>query len=115
MCCHNIGMAERSRRLLLLMAPAALATAAQLPEPQREKIEEKPVETRLPNGKRQVDEILKADHEQNVRESRELAAMASSFQSEMEKTDRFVLSVSMLRRLDDMEKLVRRIRSRLKK
>jgi len=41
--------------------------------------------------------------------------MASSFQTEMEKTDRFVLSVSMLKQLDDMEKLVRRIRSRLKK
>ena len=106
---------DRSRRALLLLSSAALAAAGQLPETPRAKDDEKAGDLRLPNGKRQIDEILKADREQNLKEARELAAMATSFETEVEKTDRFVLSVSMVKKLDDMERLVRRIRSRMKK
>lgn len=106
---------NRSRRALLLLGPAALLGAAQLPDPIREKSEEKASDIRLPNGKRQVDEILKADHEQNLKEARELSALSSSFEAELEKTDRFVLSLALLRKLDDMERLVRRLRTRMKK
>ena len=106
---------ERTRRMLLLLAPAALATAAQLPDAAREKPEERATDVRLPSGKKQVDEILKADHEQNRKESRELTALATAFEAELEKTDRFVLSISLLKKLDEMEKLVRRLRSRLRK
>ena len=79
------------------------------------KPDEKEPDVRLPNGKRQIDEILKADHQQNVKDARELSALAASFEAEVEKTDRFVLSLPLLKRLDDMEKLVRRMRSRIRK
>ena len=105
-----------SRRMLLLLGPAALAKAAQLPDgsfPQQR--DPKEPDGRLPNGKRQLDEILKAEHEQNVRDAHELTTLASSFETEMEKTDRFVLSLPLLKKLDDMEKLVRRIRTRIRK
>jgi hypothetical protein len=102
--------------MLLLLAPAALAKAGQLPEGSfQEQRDTKAPDGRLPNGKRQIDEILKAEHEQNVRDAHELAALATSFDTEMEKTDRFVLSMPLLKKLDDMEKLVRRIRTRLRK
>ena len=106
---------RHSRRTLLLLGPAALAGAAQVPEASREKREEKAAEIRLPNGKRQIDEILKADHEQNLKEARELSALTVSFETELEKTDRFVLSIGLLKKLDEIDRLVRRLRNRLKK
>ncbi|MCU1327721.1 MAG: hypothetical protein JWN34_3091 [Bryobacterales bacterium] len=70
---------------------------------------------RLPNGKMQRDEILRADYEQNVRDAGELSQMVSAFQLELEKSDRFVLSLGLLKRLDEIEKLTKRIRSRMKR
>lgn len=72
-------------------------------------------DVRLPNGKRQRDEILKADYEKNLKDARELVNTATSFEEELEKDDRYVLSVSSLKKLDDIEKLTKRIRSRLKR
>jgi hypothetical protein len=104
-----------SRRTLLLLAPAVLAKASQLPDTIPEQRDPKAPDAHLPNGKRQMDEILKAEHEQNVRDARELSSLANSFEGEVEKTDRFVLSLPLLKKLDDMEKLVRRIRARIRK
>lgn len=76
---------------------------------------EAPEDIRLPNGKRQQDEILKAEYEQNVKDAQELANLARSFEEDLEKDDRFVLSLSSLKKLDDMEKLTKRIRGRMKR
>ncbi len=73
-----------------------------------------PAEIRLPNGKLQRDEILKADYEQNVRDSAGLTRLATEFQLELEKSDRFVLSLGLLKKLDDIEKLTKRIRGRIR-
>ena len=70
---------------------------------------------RLPNGKKQQDEILKADYEQNLKDARELVNIAKAFEQDLEKNDRFVLSLSSLKKLDDMEKLAKRIRGRMKR
>lgn len=72
-------------------------------------------DVRLPNGKSQRDEIAKADYEKNLRDARELVNTATSFEEELEKGDRYVLSVSSLKKLDDIEKLTKRIRTRLKR
>ncbi len=50
-------------------------------------------DVRLPNGKKQQDEILKADYEQNVKDAQELSNLARSFEEDLEKDDRFVLSL----------------------
>lgn len=73
-----------------------------------------PPETRLPNGKLQRDEILKADYAQNVKDSAELTRLATEFQLELEKSDRFVLSLGLLKKLDDIEKLTKRVRGRIR-
>ena len=73
-----------------------------------------PPETRLPNGKLQRDEILKADYDQNVKDAGALARLSAEFQLELEKSDRFVLSLALLKKLDEMEKLTKRIRSRMR-
>jgi negative regulator of replication initiation len=106
----------RARRALLVLAPAALAARlvrAQSSPPALPN--DPPEEVRLPNGKKQQDEILKAEYEQNVRDARDLVSLSKSFEEDLEKDDRFVLSLSSLKKLDDMEKLTKRIRGRMKR
>ena len=68
----------------------------------------------LPNGKSQKDEILKAEHQQNLKDAAELAELADQLKIDLEKNDRYVLSMSTLKKTDDIEKLAKRIRSRLR-
>jgi hypothetical protein len=72
-------------------------------------------DVRLPNGRKQQDAILQADYDRNLKDARDLIELARSFELDLEKEDRFVLSVASLKKLDDIEKLTRRIRGRLKR
>jgi hypothetical protein len=106
------------RRALLVSIPAGLAT--QVLSGQNNNGPLTPPNTpdedvRLPSGKKQKDEILKADYEQNVKDAQELIVISKSFEEDLEKDDRYVLSVSSLKKLDEIEKLTKRIRARLKR
>ena len=68
----------------------------------------------LPNGKSQKDEILKAEFQQNLKDAAELADLAEQLKIELEKNDRYILSMATLKKTDDIEKLARRIRTRLR-
>ena len=68
----------------------------------------------LPSGKSQKDEILKAEHQQNLKDAAELADLAEQLKIDLEKNDRYVLSMATLKKTDDIEKLAKRIRSRLR-
>jgi hypothetical protein len=68
---------------------------------------------KLPNGRSQHDEILKAEREQNIRDAAKLVEMAGSLKADLEKSDRFILSMDTLKKTDDIEKLVKKIRDRL--
>ena len=70
---------------------------------------------RLPNGKLQQDELLKADHEKDVVEARELARLAAELRDELEKGDAHVVSFAALKRTEEIEKLAKRIRSRIRR
>ena len=50
-----------------------------------------------------------------MKDARGLIDLAKSFEEDLEKDDRYVLSVSSLKKLDEMDKTIRRIRDRLKK
>jgi hypothetical protein len=101
-----------------MLAPAALAArflAAQIQNPRDPgPPDDSQDERRLPNGKKQQDAILAADYEKNLKDARDLIDLAKSFELDLEKEDRFVLSVGSLKKLDDIEKIARRIRDRLK-
>jgi len=83
--------------------------------PNRKSEPEKPGEVRLPNGKLQQDEILKADHEKSIKDAAQLIDLAESLKQELEKNDTQVLSVSSLKKTEEIEKIAKRIRSRLKR
>lgn len=74
-----------------------------------------PLDTKLPSGKSQRDEILKADHEKNLEEVRELAKLSTELRDELEKTDKHVLSMGSIKKTEEIEKLAKRIRGRLKR
>ena len=100
------------RRYFAILALYLTAVAsAQLPkEPAPD-----PSDIRLPSGKSQKEEILKADHEKSLEDAAKLMQLSEDLKIELEKNDRHVLSVSMLKKLDEIEKLSKRIRSRLKR
>ena len=74
-----------------------------------------PSDRRLPNGKLQTDEILKSDYDQNVKDARDLTGLAKSIELDFDKNDQNVLSLGLLKKLDDVEKITKRIRGRIKK
>ncbi len=68
----------------------------------------------LPSGKSQRDEILKAERDENIKDAAQLVELAQQLQQDLEKNDRFVLSLSTLKKTDEIEKLARKIRSRMR-
>ena len=101
-------------RILLLLSLALALTAQQGP-PERRLPPETPEEVRLPNGKLQREEILKADYQKNLEDSRELSKLADELKTALEKSDYNVLSVGTLKKTDDIDRLAKRIRERLKR
>ena len=70
---------------------------------------------KLPDGRSQKEEILKADHAKSLEDAGELMKLSEDLKIDLEKNDRHVLSVATLKKLDEMEKLVKRIRGRMKR
>jgi hypothetical protein len=96
------------RSVLLVLCSAGLLLG-QIPRRQE------PPDPRLPNGTSQKEAILKADHEKSLEDADELMKLSEELKIDLEKNDRHVLSVSTLKKLDEMEKLVKRIRGRMKR
>jgi uncharacterized protein YacL len=70
---------------------------------------------RLPNGKSQNEEILKEDYKKNLEDVAALAKLAEELKAEIEKNDRHIVSVASLKKTEDIEKLAKNIRARLKR
>lgn len=68
----------------------------------------------MPNGKLQRDEILKADFQKSLDDARELSKLADELKADLEKNDRYVLSIATLKKTEEIEKLAKRIHDRLK-
>jgi hypothetical protein len=68
----------------------------------------------LPNGKSQKDAILKYEYEKNLKDAARLVELSGQLKQDLEKNSRFVLSMSTLKKTDEIEKLVKQIRSRMR-
>ncbi|MCC6390988.1 MAG: hypothetical protein IT167_10315 [Bryobacterales bacterium] len=95
---------RRTHLMAMMLAVMGVCGAAQ----QRE--EQPP---RLPDGRSQTEAILKADHEKMLKDAAELLRLAEDLKMELETNDRHVVSVGMLKKTEEIEKLAKRIRSRL--
>jgi hypothetical protein len=74
-----------------------------------------PPDVQLPNGKSQHEEIMKMEHKKNLEDAAAMAKLAEEVSEDLEKNDRYVVSVKTLKQLDEIEKLAKAVRGRLKK
>ena len=100
------------RKLLILPLLAVALVFAQF-EPDDRRMNKG--DMKLPNGKSQQEEILKAEHQKTLEDASELVKLAEQLQDDLIKEDRHVLSIATLKKTEDIEKLARKIRTRLKK
>jgi hypothetical protein len=73
-----------------------------------------PGDVQLPNGKSQRAEILKSERLQNIKEAAQIVELAKDLQQELEKNESYVLSMASIKKTDEIEKLAKRIRGRLR-
>ena len=105
------------RRTLLALLPLGIFQAKPqapppppiMPEPEAQD------SLRLPDGRLQRDEILKFEHQKNLQDSAELVRLAQDLKTDLDKSGVYVVSVGSIRKTDEIEKIVRRIRGRLKR
>ena len=119
---HESGYACSRRTLLLSSFGSALLCAQEqggqepqgnrrlppLPNPGN------PEDRKLPNGKSQNDAIAKQNHEQALKDTNDLIAVAEHLRDELQKAGNYVVPVSSVKKTEEIEKLARRIRGRLK-
>jgi len=69
----------------------------------------------LPNGRSQRNAIAKDDYKRNVEDAAALARLAEDLKADLEKDEAFIVSVKVMKRTEDIEKLAKGIRARLKR
>ncbi|HEX4770592.1 MAG TPA: hypothetical protein VH351_07175 [Bryobacteraceae bacterium] len=69
---------------------------------------------KLPNGKSQKDAMAEQEHSEALKEANRLVGLATEVKEELEKAGNFVVPVSTLHKTEEIEKLARKIRGRLK-
>lgn len=101
--------------LILLLLGASFAQPPSLQRPPAPPTPGQENEARLPNGKMQRDEIAKADYKKNLEDAAELARLAADLSADLEKESAYVVSLKTIKKTEDIEKLARNIRGRLKR
>jgi hypothetical protein len=69
----------------------------------------------MPDGRLQSEVILKEDHKQNLKDLEQMRSLVSAVEDELKKNDRHVLSIRALKNLEEVEKVSRRVRQRMKR
>jgi hypothetical protein len=72
-------------------------------------------DVKLPSGKSQREAILKAEHERSLGDVDRILKLAAELKDELEKKDYHVLSLSALKKAGDIERLARKVRTRLRR
>ncbi|MGA2136838.1 MAG: hypothetical protein ABSH50_31490 [Bryobacteraceae bacterium] len=96
---------------IAILAMALTSLVAQQPHPPHQ-LSPPADDTTRPN-KAQQDEILKEDHERDLKDAAQLIELAEDLKKELEKNDRHVLSISSVKKTEEIEKLAKHIRSRI--
>jgi hypothetical protein len=70
---------------------------------------------KLPNGRSQKQAIIEAEHKQSLADAQKLADLSAEVQIELQKGDANIVSLKMLKQLEEIERLAKRIHGRLNK
>lgn len=95
------------------VAFCAVTLLAQPPDTRRPSDPEN--DRRLPNGKLQSEEILKADYDENLKDLDKIRKLIEGVEADLRKNDRHVLSLKALKELEEIEKVSRRVRARMRR
>ena len=71
-------------------------------------------DVKLPNGKSQKDAIAEKQHQDSLKDAEQLVTLAQQLKDELQKAGNFVVPLATVKKTEDIEKLARRIRGRLK-
>jgi ATP-dependent helicase/DNAse subunit B len=63
----------------------------------------------------QINEMLKDDHKKSIEDAGTLMELAEELKIELEKKDPSVLSLTAIKKTEEIEKIAKRIRSRMKR
>ena len=72
-------------------------------------------EVRLPNGRLQRDEIVKSEYEKSLQDAADLIKLSEDLKADLEKNSAFVVSIPSIKKTEEIEKLAKRIRGRMKR
>ncbi|MCX6593091.1 MAG: hypothetical protein NTZ56_16360 [Acidobacteria bacterium] len=98
-------------RLLFTALMAVLPLLAQAPSSSASGDKAPPL--RMPDGRLQSEVILEAEHAQTLKDIEDIKKLLSEVEESLEKNNRHVLSLPALKKLEEIEKRARRIRSRM--
>jgi len=85
----------------------ALFLAQQFPVEQKD-----PAPKRMPDGTLQSEAILKEEHKKNLADVERIRSLAGEVEEELKKFGHHVLSTGLLKKLEEIEKTAKRMRSR---
>ncbi|MDX2269062.1 MAG: hypothetical protein NW208_13215 [Bryobacter sp.] len=74
--------------------------------------EKDPPPKRMPDGTLQSEAMLKAEHKNMLRDAARIQTLAQEVEAELEKNKHHVLSTGLLKKLEEIEKLAKRMRNR---
>jgi hypothetical protein len=103
-----------SRRFWVALGLAGASAAQVRPRPGEPRNPFPDDDVRLPSGKSQKDEILKSEHGKALDDLKNIKRLAGEIEQELEKNDRFVMSLGAIRKSEEIEKLARKLKDRLK-
>jgi hypothetical protein len=110
-------MSPTRRTALFVFVSSAFAQNAQQQEPDGRHTppdHDPDEDIRLPNGKSQKDAISKQAHEDTLKDVESLIRLAEDLRDELKHSGQYVVAVSSLRKTEEIEKLARHIRGKLK-
>jgi hypothetical protein len=96
------------RRMVLALLAAVGFARPQVPD---RPAEIDPARPRLPK----TEDLLKAEHKRSVEDAGKLLQLAEDLKIEIEKNDRHVLSISAIKKTEEIERLAKRIRDRMRR
>jgi hypothetical protein len=99
-------------RLLLKFMCLGALLAQDLPLPSTFPPKEE-TDRKLPSGKSQTDEILKADYQRSLKDAADLVELSQALQKQLQDSDSHVLSLDSLKKTVEIEKLAKRLHGRL--
>jgi hypothetical protein len=72
-------------------------------------------DVKLPDGKSQRDAIVKDEFKRNLKDVEKLATLANELKEAMEASDAHIVSLKIIKQTEEIEKLAKTIRGRLKR